>query len=62
VPTLIVSGSEDRIVTQRLWDDTRFAGANVIRREIAGGAHFPWIERPDAVRAAFEALVATLGS
>jgi pimeloyl-ACP methyl ester carboxylesterase len=53
VPTLIVSGGEDRIVTQRLWDDRRFLGEHVLWRTIAGGAHFPWIERPAAVRAAF---------
>lgn len=53
VPTLIVSGAEDRIVTQALWDEPRFQGANVTRRTIDGGAHFPWVERPDAVRAAF---------
>ena len=56
LPTLIVSGGEDRIVTQRLWDDERYRGPNVIRREVAGGAHFPWIERPDAVRDAFAAF------
>jgi pimeloyl-ACP methyl ester carboxylesterase len=60
IPTLIVSGAEDRIVTQRLWEDPRFHGPNVIHREIDGGAHFPWIERPDAVRAAFGALSAAL--
>jgi len=59
LPTLIVSGSEDRIVAQRLWDeDPRFADRpNVLRRRIDGGAHFPWIERPDAVRGAFEDFV-----
>ena len=56
LPTLIVSGGEDRIVTQHLWDEPRFQGPHVVRREIEGGGHFPWIERPDAVRAAFAAL------
>jgi pimeloyl-ACP methyl ester carboxylesterase len=53
LPTLIVSGGEDRIVSQRLWDDERFEGEHVLRRRIDGGGHFNWIERPDAVRAAF---------
>jgi pimeloyl-ACP methyl ester carboxylesterase len=53
IPALIVSGSEDRIVTQSLWDEQRFRATNVHRALIEGGAHFPWVERPDAVRAAF---------
>ena len=31
-----------------------------MRREIEGGAHFPWIERPEDVRAAFDALTQAL--
>jgi pimeloyl-ACP methyl ester carboxylesterase len=60
LPTLIVSGDDDRIVTQDLWDAPAYRGAHVLRRTIAGGAHFPWIERPDAVRAAFAELVARI--
>ena len=62
LPTLILSGSDDRIVDQSLWDDARFGGPNVVRREIDGGAHFPWIERPEAVRDAFAALVPLLAA
>jgi pimeloyl-ACP methyl ester carboxylesterase len=61
LPTLTVSGGEDRIVTQHLWDDPRYRGHHVLRRTIDGGAHFPWIERPDAVRAAFAELTEALG-
>ena len=57
LPTLIVSGAEDRIVIQSLWDAERFRTPNVIRRVIDGAAHFPWIERPDGVRDAFAALI-----
>jgi pimeloyl-ACP methyl ester carboxylesterase len=53
IPTLIVSGSDDRVVAQTSWSEPRFSGPNVVHRTIQGGAHFPWIERPDAVRAAF---------
>lgn len=53
LPTLIVSGSDDRIVIQRLWDDPRFEGPHVTRARIEGGAHFAWIEEPEQVRAAF---------
>lgn len=49
LPTLIVSGAEDRIVVQRLWDVARFRGPNVTRAVIDGAAHFPWIDRPDEV-------------
>jgi len=60
LPTLVVSGGEDRIVDQSLWDDTRYTGPHVLRRTITGGAHFPWIEQPDQVRAAFVALTDVL--
>lgn len=60
LPTLIVSGSADRIVDQSLWDDDRFRGPHVQRRVIDGGAHFPWIERPAAVIVAFAELAERL--
>ncbi|EUA88997.1 alpha/beta hydrolase family protein [Mycobacterium ulcerans str. Harvey] len=53
LPTLIVSGAADRIVTQSLWQTERFQAHNVIRRVIAEAGHFPWIEQPVAVRDAF---------
>ncbi|MFT3923340.1 MAG: alpha/beta fold hydrolase [Myxococcales bacterium] len=56
IPTLIVSGTDDRIVTQALWNDPAFEGAHVLHRRIAGGAHFAWIENPVAVRDAFAEL------
>ncbi|MEO7126640.1 MAG: alpha/beta hydrolase [Nakamurella sp.] len=60
LPTLVVSGSADRIVTQQLWDDPSYSGPNIRRRIIDGGAHFCWIERPDAVRTAFADLTADI--
>ncbi|MFV1503021.1 alpha/beta fold hydrolase [Mycobacterium kansasii] len=57
LPTLIVSGSADRIVTQTLWHDKRFHTPNTTWRVIAGAGHFPWIEQPAAVHDAFAALV-----
>lgn len=56
LPVLIISGDDDRIVTQSLWETPRFQGANVLHRVIEGGAHFPWIERPGDVREAFHDL------
>jgi pimeloyl-ACP methyl ester carboxylesterase len=60
MPTLIISGADDRIVTQALWDKPRFQRDNVLHRVIDGAAHFAWIERPDAVAAAFTDLAAAI--
>ena len=60
IPTLILSGADDRIVAQDLWDDPRFRGENVTREVIEGGAHFLWIERPEAVRDTFARFAATI--
>ena len=62
VPTLIVSGADDRIVTQRLWDDNRYRGDHVTRVVIDGGAHFCWIENPAAVRQALHDFVGRITS
>lgn len=59
-PVLIVSGADDRIVWQGAWADPRFEGDNVLARTIEGGAHFPWIENPAAVRDAFRDFAARL--
>ncbi len=56
MPTLVVSGSADRIVAQSLWQAERFHTRNVIWRVIAEAGHFPWIEQPAAVRDAFAAV------
>jgi pimeloyl-ACP methyl ester carboxylesterase len=60
LPTLIVSGSADRIVTQSLWEAEQFQTKNVIRRVIAAAGHFPWIEQPAAVRDAFAEIAQTI--
>ncbi|WP_414505939.1 alpha/beta fold hydrolase [Streptomyces sp. NEAU-L66] len=57
LPTLIVSGAEDHVVDQRLWqDDDAFDQPRVLQRTIDGAGHFPWIENPHAVRKAFADL------
>jgi pimeloyl-ACP methyl ester carboxylesterase len=56
LPVLIAAGADDCIVGQSGWDDPKFLGANVIRRRIPGAGHFPWIDNPQAVRAAFADL------
>jgi pimeloyl-ACP methyl ester carboxylesterase len=59
-PTLVVSGTGDRIVNQGLWNDPRYAGRHVLRRPIQGGGHWPWLERPLDVRAAFGDFIAAM--
>lgn len=61
LPTLIVSGSADRVVTQSLWQPARFHTENVIWRVIPAAGHFPWMEQPGAVREAFAELVPRIG-
>ncbi|WP_431280558.1 alpha/beta fold hydrolase [Humitalea sp. 24SJ18S-53] len=56
VPVLILAGAEDRIVWQGGWDDDRFHTTNAIFRTIPRAGHFPWIENPTAVAAAFADL------
>jgi pimeloyl-ACP methyl ester carboxylesterase len=56
-PVLIISGAEDRIVDQALWDDPRFQETHVTQRIIDGGGHFPWIENPGQVRQAFSTFI-----
>ncbi|GAA3243862.1 alpha/beta hydrolase [Dactylosporangium siamense] len=58
LPTLVVGGVQDRVVAQSLWDEPRYRGGHVLHRRIEGAAHFPWVERPDGVRAAFHELAA----
>jgi pimeloyl-ACP methyl ester carboxylesterase len=62
LPTLIISGAQDHVVDQRLWqDDAAFDRSNVLRRTIDGAGHFPWIENPQAVRTALADLTELLG-
>ncbi|MCY1041256.1 alpha/beta fold hydrolase [Corallococcus sp. bb12-1] len=53
IPILRLAGAQDRIVWQGGWDAPRYCTPNVIERSIPGAGHFPWIENPGAVRAAF---------
>lgn len=60
LPTLILSGGGDRIVDQSLWNDDVYRTPNVCHRIVPGGAHFLWIEEPEAVRTAFDELAARI--
>jgi len=54
LPTLIISGSDDRIVNQHLWEDERYRGGNVTHATIEDGGHFCWIDNPSAVKQALQ--------
>lgn len=56
VPVLVLAGAEDRIVWQGGWDAECFHTSNALFRTIAAGGHFPWIENPEGVSAAFDEL------
>jgi pimeloyl-ACP methyl ester carboxylesterase len=60
IPVLRLAGAEDRIVWQGGWDDPRFRTANVMEVIIPAAGHFPWIEDPAAVGAAFDAFARRL--
>ncbi|MDP7701752.1 MULTISPECIES: alpha/beta fold hydrolase [unclassified Mycobacterium] len=61
LPTLIISGSEDRIVTQSLWRTASFQTENVLWSVIPEAGHFPWMEQPEAVRGSFAELEQRIG-
>ena len=55
VPALIIGGSEDCAVPFKGYlSDTRFLKSNIILKEIEGGSHFPWLEKPEEVKYLFE--------
>lgn len=62
VPMLIVSGEQDRVVDQQLWQQpgSDFTRPNILHRRIEGAGHFPWVENPESVRGAFGELAALL--
>lgn len=54
IPTLIIGGSEDCAVPFKGYlTDTRFQKSNILIKEIEGGSHFPWLEKPDDVKHLF---------
>lgn len=61
VPTLVVSGGQDRVVDQSLWcQNAAYDRPHVLRRTIENASHFPWLENPHAVRTAFADLTALM--
>ena len=60
IPVLVLAGAEDRIVSQGGWDDARFHTPNALFRSAPAAGHFPWIDNPAAVQAAFAELAGAL--
>jgi pimeloyl-ACP methyl ester carboxylesterase len=58
LPTLILSGAEDNIVLQTLWNRPEFKQPNVSHQWIESAGHFPWLENPDSCLSAFTTLTA----
>jgi len=62
IPVMVVAGADDRIVWQGGWQDDRFHGANATFETIANAGHFPWIENPAEVAAAFSRFAKTIAA
>lgn len=61
MPTLILSGEKDiAIPIHHFKGKKEYQLRNIIMKEIPGAGHFPWIENPQAVVAAFSAFVKML--
>lgn len=56
LPVLVLAGADDRIVWQGGWNEPRFHTSNARYRQVSDAGHFPWIENPAAVAAAFAEL------
>ncbi len=54
IPTLILSGEHDLITPLKLFsDDKRFCRDNIELKSVKNAGHFPWIDNPTDVTAAF---------
>lgn len=54
IPTLILSGEEDKLTPLSLFlEDKSWTRDNIHFQSIPKAGHFPWIENPDEVRKAF---------
>ena len=56
IPTLIMAGEEDQIIPLTFFlKSKKFKRKNIIIRSIKGAGHYPWVENPREVMAAFQA-------
>ena len=61
IPTLLIGGDHDYTMPSALFkSDQRFQRDNIKLQEIAGGSHFPWLERSEAVSMVFSDFSASL--
>jgi pimeloyl-ACP methyl ester carboxylesterase len=57
IPTLILSGENDLATPLELFQKKEFMRKNIVMKEIKKAGHFPWIENPKDVIAAFNSFV-----
>lgn len=63
IPALIMAGSKDLPTPLKLFSQRdEFIRKNILMREIQNAGHFPWIEHPKAVVAAFADYLTLLKS
>ena len=63
IPTLILAGSEDLGTPQVLFQKkSEYHRKNIALVEIANAGHYPWIENPAAVAAAFNDFVRSMNT
>lgn len=57
IPTLILAGENDLATPLELFQKKKFMRKNIVMKEIKKAGHFPWIENPKDVIAAFNSFV-----
>lgn len=58
---LVITGGKDSICPASVFiSDERFDRDNITFVHIEEGGHFSWVEKPDAVKKAFDAFVSSL--
>jgi pimeloyl-ACP methyl ester carboxylesterase len=53
IPTLILAGEDDMATPLQLFQKKEYQRSNILMREIKNAGHFPWMENPADVVAAF---------
>jgi pimeloyl-ACP methyl ester carboxylesterase len=60
IPTLILSGDNDQATPLELFQKKEFKRKNIVMKEIKKAGHFPWIENPKDVIAAFNSFLTVI--
>jgi proline iminopeptidase len=61
VPTVFIHGAGSPMPVTAATDSAQAIGAAAVIQVLGGAGHFPWTERPGAVRAALDRLVGRIG-